>query len=159
VLDRTWDTDGLALYYLRHEGNLYRLNGTSPPIHEINAKQHDEQRLLTLTADNAAEYLRFFCFFVRGQEGPFLITESIDQEELSRDLTSEERVEIADACHPAWLSCAAAVPEAFFCAALVYYSNAILSADFKIHKTGMVEMLDDEPIASDLSQRIHSPVD
>lgn len=157
--DTGWGADSLALYYLRHEGNLYRLNGTSPPIHEINAKQQDDHRLLTLTVENAADYLRFFCFFVRGEEGPFLITESIDQEEISRELSAEERMEIANACHPAWLSYTADVPEAYFCAALVYYSNAIFGADFKILETGMIEMLNDEPIASDLSQRIHSPID
>lgn len=156
--DARWSSDNLTLYYLRHEDELYRLDGTSPPIHRINAYKRDERSLLVLTKESILDYLRFFCFFVRGEEGPFLITESIDQEEIPHDLARAEQTVIANACHPAWLSCLAAVPGTFFASALVYYSNAVFGADFKVLETGVVEMLDDEPVAANLSQRIHRPV-
>jgi hypothetical protein len=71
--DRTWGKQKLTIYYLTDQGTLFRLNGTSPPIHEVNAKAP-----VRITEQNVLEYLRFFCFFVRGEEGPFLIAESMD---------------------------------------------------------------------------------
>ena len=61
------DSAMLPVYYYLDDGeNLLRLNGKSPPIHEFNPKH------LTLTADCVRNYLHFFCFFVQGDEGPFL---------------------------------------------------------------------------------------
>jgi hypothetical protein len=38
VRDPSWANQKLNIYYLTDQGNLFRLNGTSPPIHEVNAK-------------------------------------------------------------------------------------------------------------------------
>ncbi len=38
VKDPAWTPANLYIYYLTDQGNLYWLNGTSPPIHEVNAK-------------------------------------------------------------------------------------------------------------------------
>ena len=34
VQDPNWVNRKMAIYYLTDQGNLFRLNGTSPPIHE-----------------------------------------------------------------------------------------------------------------------------
>lgn len=156
--DQRWSPGSLALYYLLHQGEPFRLNGKSPPIHKINARHDGDRALLSLTEENVRDYLRFFCFFVRGEEGPFLIAESADQAEIPCKLTRDEIATVADVCHPTWLNYVEAAPEEFFCSAAVYYSNGIFGAEFKIFKTGMIELMDDEQVAFNLSQRIDRPL-
>ena len=44
------------------------------------------------------------------------------------------------------------------CDAVVYYSNALFIANFAVQPSGMIEMLDDEPIAADLAVKVDAPV-
>ena len=46
----------------------------------------------------------------------------------------------------------------WMCDAVVYYSNALFIANFSVQPSGMIEMLDDEPIAADLPVKIDAPV-
>jgi hypothetical protein len=46
----------------------------------------------------------------------------------------------------------------FLCNAVVFYSNALFTADFAKQPSGMIEMLDDEPIVADLPVRVDCPV-
>ena len=46
----------------------------------------------------------------------------------------------------------------YLCDAVVFYSNALFIANFAVQPTGMIEMLDDEPIAADLPVRVEQPV-
>ncbi|MAQ70748.1 MAG: hypothetical protein CL565_00995 [Alphaproteobacteria bacterium] len=151
VRDESWTQNSLTIYYLTDAGTLYRLNGTSPPIHDINAKAP-----IKITDDNVLEYLRFFCFFVRGEEGPFLIAEDLNNPNMP-PMDEKMKTVIGGAIRPAsfegkneqghWL-----------CDAVVFYSNALFIANFAVHPTGMIEMLDDEPIAADLTVRVDKPV-
>src|SRR5262245_51807643 len=54
VRDPNWVNKKLYIYYLTREGELYRLNGTSPPIHEVNAKAP-----IRVTEQNVLPYLKF----------------------------------------------------------------------------------------------------
>lgn len=136
------------LCYLTDQGNLYRLNGTSPPIHEVNAKAP-----IALSERNVLDYLRFFCFFVRGEEGPFYLAEVVDDPLLPRHMGPVEMSVLEEAARPATLQ---GIDERghFLCSAVLSYSNAIFVADFAVQPTGMVEMLDDDPIAADLPGRV-----
>jgi len=40
----------------------------------------------------------------------------------------------------------------------VYYSNALFEAQYLIQPSGMVEMLDDEPVAADLPGAVAQPI-
>jgi hypothetical protein len=44
------------------------------------------------------------------------------------------------------------------CDAVVYYSNALFIANFAVQPSGMIEMLNDEPIAADLPVKVDAPV-
>ncbi|MCI5060370.1 MAG: hypothetical protein MRY79_04780 [Alphaproteobacteria bacterium] len=152
VKDPAWTPQNLFIYYLTDQGNLYWLNGTSPPIHDVNAKAP-----VKITDDNVLEYLRFFCFFVRGDEGPFLIAESMEDTYIPKQLDDKTRTVIEGVLRPAsfegkdengnWL-----------CDGVVYYSNAMFIANFSVQPSGMIEMLDDEPIAADLPVKVDAPV-
>ncbi len=158
LADEAWGKANLRLYYLvGPDLALFRLNGTSPPIHEVNDKSQ-----LKLTAANAASYLFFFCFFVRGEEGPFYLVESADDTALG-DLALLRHPEaevtrnlLASAVRP--LECQSAADGGFACTGVVLYSNALFVAKFSLGADGKVAMLDDDPIAADLPLRINAPL-
>jgi hypothetical protein len=152
VRDNTWPNKKLNIYYLTDAGTLYRLVGTSPPIHEVNAKAP-----IKITEENVLDYLRFFCFFVRGEEGPFLIAESMDDPYLPQDIDPQTRTVIEGTIRPATYE--GQNEQGFYlCDAVVYYSNALFIANFAIQPGGMIEMLDDEPIAADLPAKVDAPI-
>ncbi len=152
VKDPAWTPANLYIYYLTDQGNLYWLNGTSPPIHEINAKAP-----VKITDDNVLEYLRFFCFFVRGEEGPFLIAENMDDPYIPQNLDERTRSVVEGTVRAATYD--GKNEKGFFlCDAVVFYSNALFIANFAVQPGGMIEMLDDEPIAADLGVKVSAPV-
>ncbi len=152
VRDPGWAPANLNIYYLTVDGNLYRLNGTSPPIHEVN-----QIAPVKITEENVLEYLRFFCFFVRGEEGPFLIAEDINNPDLPPNMDPQTRSVIEGTIREA--SYEGKNEQGFFlCDGVVFYSNALFIANFAIQPTGMIEMLDDEPIAADLPVKVDVPI-
>ncbi len=152
VQDSMWSPSHLTIYYLTEEGNLFRLNGTSPPIHEVNAKAP-----VKITEENVLDYLRFFCFFVRGEEGPFLIAESMDNADMPKNMDAQTRSVIEGTIRPATYE--GKNEQGFLlCDAVVFYSNALFIANFAVQPTGMIEMLDDEPIAADLPIKVDAPI-
>lgn len=152
VKDPAWTPKELNIYYLTDQGNLYWLNGTSPPIHEINAKAP-----VKITESNVLDYLRFFCFFVRGEEGPFLIAENINDPYIPKNMDAKTRSVVEGTARPATYE-GQNEKGYFLCDAVVYYSNALFIANFAVQPGGMIEMLDDEPIAADLPVRVNAPV-
>lgn len=153
VVDSMWPNKKLRVYYLTEAGNLYRLNGTSPPIHEVNGKG-----FINITDENVLEYLRFFCFFVRGEEGPFLISEDLSNPNLPQDLDDQTKAVFENTLRPASYE-GKDEKGNFRCDAIVFYSNALFIANFSVQPGGMIEMLDDEPVAADLPVRVDQPVD
>lgn len=150
--DRTWGKNNLVLYYLSNLGELHRLNGTSPPIHEVNSKAP-----IKVTEENVLDYLRFFCFFVRGEEGPFLIAETMEDPYIPKTTDAKALAVIEGTVRPA--SYEGKNEQGYFlCDAVVYYSNAMFIANFAVQPSGMIEMLSDEPIAADLPVKVDAPV-
>jgi hypothetical protein len=152
VYDESWSRKPLIVYYLSDRGNLFRLNGTSPPIHEVNAKAP-----VRIREDNVLDYLRFFSFFVRGDEGPFYIAESIDDPRLPMEMNAATRSVVESTIRPASLEGMDANGN-YLCDAIIFYSNALFVGNFAIQHTGMVEMTNDEPLAGDLTVRVELPV-
>ncbi len=152
VRDPNWVNKKLNIYYLTDQGNLFRLNGTSPPIHEVNAKAP-----VKVNEENVLEYLRFFCYFVRGEEGPFYIAESMEDPNMPTEMDDTTRSVIEGTIRPS--SFEGMNDQAhFLCDAVVFYSNALFIANFAVQPTGMIEMMDDEPIAADLPVKVESPI-
>lgn len=152
VRDESWTPKNLNIYYLALDGALFRLNGTSPPIHEVNAKAP-----IKLNEQNILDYLRFFCFFVRGEEGPFLIAETMDDPYVPRNMDAQTRAAVEGTIRAA--SYEGKNDQGFYlCDGVVFYSNALFIANFAVQPGGMIEMLDDDPIATNLSVRVDAPI-
>jgi hypothetical protein len=146
-------TQAVTIYYLEYDNRLLVLNGSSPPIHEINNRSK-----IALTAANVLDYLRFFCFFVRGDEGPFIIAEGLNQTEIPAGLTDQERETLGKVLRPACYNGYIKAKQAFQVMAPVYYSNAVFFADFEIKKSGLVLMINDLPVVEELSSKINQPI-
>jgi len=152
VQDPAWTPRKLTIYYLTLDGNLFRLNGTSPPIHEVNATAP-----IKINEENILEYLRFFCYFVRGEEGPFLIAEDMANPDLPQTMDDKTRAVVQGTIRPATYE--GKNEQGFYlCDGVVFYSNALFIANFAVQPGGMIEMLDDEPIAADLPVKVDSPI-
>ncbi|MCP5015690.1 MAG: ankyrin repeat domain-containing protein [Ketobacter sp.] len=147
-----WSRRHLAIYYLADQGNLFRLNGTSPPIHEVNSKAP-----IQLNAENVQEYLRFFSFFVRGDEGPFYILESMEDPVVNVEMDSKVRSVFEGTIRPMSLE-GMDQQGRFLCDGVIWYSNAMFIGNFAIESSGMVHLLNDVPIAGDLPVKVDRPI-
>ncbi len=139
------------LYFLIQDNKLFRLNGTSSPIHEVNNLEPP-----VLTEETSLQYLAFFCFFVRGDEGPFLIVDRAENCFLPD--FGERREDIADVLRApkVW----GRNEEGYWLvSSLVYYPDAVFFANFNIQPSGMVEMISDTPILKDLPAGVPAPVE
>jgi hypothetical protein len=148
VDDTSWPKGTGPFWFLAKQGRMFLLDGASAPIHDAN-----EADPVKVTEQNALDYLRFFCYFVHGDEGPFLIIEDIDHPALDTDkLEPATRKVIEDALRPAAFE-GKTDAGALEASAMVLYGNALFAARFSMTENGMIEMIDDEPIAADLPVR------
>lgn len=146
--------EGLARYTINAAGvfrmligpdELLLLDGTSPPIHELNI------RVLRLE-NNAAmdQYLRFFCGVVHGDAGPFSIVERMEMLTLNPALGAEAAERVKVAVQPV-MRCKG--DDVDVRSAAVVYGAALFRSRFKVRPSGMVEMLDDDLVEPNVLER------
>ena len=130
------------------------VTGTSPGLHELNKIRREDGKphFDISTEESAAEYLRFFCGAVHGNEGPFRVVAT--SEELAAHMKNGETFEVpggifsgavmkrveGEADEAAW---EIKVP--------LLYGDVMFQGHFKVQRSGMVEMLEDEVITTNLS--------
>lgn len=131
--------------WLRDE-HLHRLDGTSPPIHAMNAKVSP-----AFNEQNVLSYLGFFCYFVHGKEEgePFAIVQSADDPIVPNN-ASEDML----ALMPRPAQILGQDEKGYHCEALVWYSTALFLSNFIVRESGMVEMIDDEVLANEIGAHI-----
>ncbi len=152
-----WE-EGLRVCYLTHQNRLLRLNGTSPPIHELNTLAP-----IKITEENVLYYLTFFCFFVRGEEGPFYVVYDLADKLLPEAFSEVHSTNHLGSPTPSQLFRG---PRLFGqdnngkwrASAMLHYSNAVFLADFLVSANGMLEMCEDQVLLSNLPCRINAPL-
>lgn len=121
------------------------LDGSSAPVHDAN-----DFEKLRLTAETVADYVRFFCFAVRGDDGPFVILEP-----QARPHAHSRPFEGAPGAMLAGLADLLAAPEyrglqketgQFLVNAVVGYGKTVSTAVFGVAADGAIEMLSDAPV-------------
>jgi len=148
IRDDRWNPFNAKLYFLKWGDSYFPLDGNAPPIHEVNSKAD-----LVIDGGNVLRYLAFFCFFVRGDEGPFFIVDSTKDPYIPH-LTQQQTLESVFRPPTIWGQDANGD---WRVSALVYYSNAVYYADFLVHLSGMVEMVKDSPLTGELSAAVDAP--
>jgi Flp pilus assembly protein TadD len=123
------------------------LNGESSPIHDAN-----EAERLKLTQSLICDYIRFFFYFVRGDEGPFVLIESTDEVEPQADVDDwgqeqDKWFEVArDRARP--LRMRGRDEEGrWLVSATVAYAEGLFEASLTVAADGLIDMVDDEPVA------------
>ena len=112
------------------------LDGNSTVIHNQNANQPFD----ISDTETREAYLKFFCYFVHGEQGPFEIIE--DPSDLE-GATAGERV------LPTVIEKGAEdAPDTW--AATVLYGSTLFRARFEIEDTGMIDMISDEELAEEI---------
>lgn len=148
VLDPAWGDATFVAYFLVSGARHFLLDGSSAPLHDAN-----EITPPLLTPDTVLDYLRFFCFFVHGEEGAFYLLERADHPLLDFPVDPATRQVLESAARaPRYEG-----PDAegnFVCSAIVLYGAAVFEAKFAISGSGLIEMIDDEPIAAGLPVRL-----
>lgn len=113
------------------------VNGTSPPIHEMNNAHAP-------TLDSPSQmltYLKFFCHSVHGEDGPFAICDT--REGLARHLgPNRPTTELPSSIPRVWLDDAGE----WHAEATVRYGDNIFDCRFKLRRPGLIEMIDDNPV-------------
>ena len=127
VDDSAWPPNTGPFWFLAKQGRMFLLDGSSAPIHDAN-----EADPIKVTDATALDYLRFFCYFVHGDEGPFLIVEDINHPALDQSkLDATTRGVIEGAIRPAAFE-GRAGEGAMEASAMVLYGNALFSARFSM---------------------------
>ena len=152
-----WQGTTQRAFLLDGKQYTFWLSGVTPPIHEAN---HEES--LALTEETAADYLRFFCYFLRADGLAFILLESPDE------ITAASHDDAWFAANKDKLDAEATATLAllenarngiarlktkgtdeqgrFLFDAAVVYGNLRYSAVFAVEPTGEVEMVEDNPI-------------
>ncbi len=126
------ETDGVSAFLVSADNKVYPLNGLSPAIHRHNS----ENPPVMQTADQAKGYLGFFTGYVWSDQGAFTLMAERDQlPEEQRDSFTEPTLR-RDEESGNWRA-----------DATIWYGKSLFTADMEIQPTGMIQMLDDTPIA------------
>ncbi len=117
------------------------LDGNAHALH-----MHNALHGVTLPDTEAqAAYLCFFCHFVHGEMGPFEIVTDSTLLRLPDDAALQIAPLTTDPDHGG---------EHLMCfRATVLYAESVFSCHFGLHASGVVEMLDDTELASDVQRR------
>lgn len=134
----------IAAFYVT-DTETAAFDGNSPVVHELNASGR-----LVLNDDTAADYLRFFCLVVQGEDGPFRIVVEGSEIPGWERLNDEIRQTVSENVVPLVVRPDEDNENAYRVPACVKYNHALFKADFSVQKTGMVEMLDDDVLVSDV---------
>ncbi|MFQ6185255.1 ankyrin repeat domain-containing protein [Sinorhizobium meliloti] len=159
VFDPVWDNPHRRFCFLLSDGESIRLDGTSPPIHTVNARAP-----IQLTDENALFYLTFFSFFVRGKGGPFLVIHELDQDFLPRGIVDWRPT--TDHSGSRSLRELYRPPRVFGhdengnyrYSALVLYADAVSIADFLVEPSGRVAMIGDDDLIKNLPNGCDCPL-
>jgi len=120
------------------------LDGTSTPIHDAN----DFERLV-LTGETVADYVRLFCFAVRGEDGAFTLleprTEPSGHSRPFPQPAAKASARLAPLLKPLQTKGQDA-DDRFLVEAVLGYGKTVSSVVFAVPASGMIEMVADEPV-------------
>ena len=123
---------------------LVTLDGTSAAIHDLNAI---DGALALRTQEEAAAYHLLFCNVVRGDEGRFRVVAPPEEMGWKAGAAPDAGV---SACLEAPVRLRRG-PDGWRIHAPVFYAGALIDARFSLSDSGMIEMVEEEPVAADLA--------
>jgi len=158
LIEVTIESEGKSerAYLLDGNGLTWWLDGVTGPVHAVNAEEG-----LALTEEVAVDYLRFFCYFLRADEGAFALLESPQEiTALGHDDAwfADNAAKLDPTASDLWLRLQTArngtgllkvkgkdEMDRFLIDAGIAYGNSRAAAVFAVAPDGDVEMTDDDP--------------
>lgn len=138
VTDLAWRPQGMTLYFVGLRGQYRRLDGSRRFIQFMN-----EKFPLKLAATNVAEYLRFYCYFVRSHGRPFLLVEKPEDLGLfDPPLKPDVLTTASAALKPVKLE-REDPATGYELSAVVRYADGLFDCRFAVSPTGLVKLLSD----------------
>lgn len=125
VRDLSWMNNWEGYYFVISGNKVYRLNGESSVIHQMNVELD-----IALCTENVRDYFIFFCAFVCGDAGAFNILRG---EGRSKNFFS--------------IKIAKKKKGVFFIEAICLYDGYVFKCTYELQKNGIIEMFDDEALA------------
>lgn len=127
-----------CLTFVQHASGTWILDGTSPPIHEMNFRL----AVRLDTRERALCYLRFFCNADTGELGAFTLIDTPHSIAWLDGVPATIREQVVLKARPI-LFRHDSDKDCWSATAVTRYSNALFRAEFEIAKTGMIDMVSD----------------
>jgi AAA+ superfamily predicted ATPase len=135
----------LHVFLLANEKSAYLLDGTSRPIHQAN-----EAEGIEVTEEHALDYLRLFCFAVRGDQGAFLLFEEPAAAPPEED---ERAAGIAALATPLRLE-GRDEEGRFLIRGTVHYADTLFTSLFAVGEKGFTLMVEDDQLAQNVPPEV-----
>ncbi|MFK7840069.1 MAG: hypothetical protein AB8B83_07025 [Bdellovibrionales bacterium] len=120
------------------------LDWTNIPIYQLN-----KDIPINLNEETATDYVRFFFNHVRGKNGRFLITETVDDIRWRDDPPPTARKTIGEMLHP--LIIADKKPDSgFFIKATVMFKDSLFECDIDIDANGQITLDNEKLLVEDM---------
>jgi DNA polymerase III delta prime subunit len=136
------------LFVLESDDQVFLLNGDSAPIYAANARGGTE-----VTEATVIGYLRYFTWFLRGEQGPFTPIEALAPG--AAEVDEEAAADIAAHARPLAVT-GRGDDGSFLVAGCVHYDGALFTASFAVASEGEVRMVDDEPLEREVPEGVVS---
>src|SRR5215471_19601771 len=132
-----WHVTLYALY--SEDATPLLLNGESGAVYIAN-----EREQLQLTEETVVDYVRFFCFAVRGPEGPFILIEPSKPDQAKSGKLAELAKPISVTGRDE--------SQRILCEAVMEYNGGVFNATMAVAAGGQIEMVDDLPLTADFQE-------
>ena len=134
-----------------------RLDGTANPLHDFRLQSD-----LVLNARSSRHWLRFFSYFVHGEEGPFLIVDDPQRVAEHVDRPANHRAVAALTKHLQPLTRvrtrARRFAERYVYDATLLYHTSLFRSRFAVSPDGEVEMVSDDVLVKKTGLRVRRPL-
>ena len=148
---------GIGQALLLHDGTqTIWLDGQSSPIHAVN-----ELESLQLTAGTALEYVRYFLYAMRGEQGAFVLIESPDEIGVDGPKAADGPMtvmELRERWTPLRLD-GETEDGRLRVRATIAYADALFASTFALPADGGIQMIDDLPLAALEGVQVPKPPD
>ena len=118
------------------------LDFTNKPIYELN-----KTLPIKLSADNVADYVRFFFTYVRGRHGRFIIVEGVDDIQWKEDPPPSARKAVGKMLYAVRLE---SEDDSYHLKACMIFKDSLFQSDVKIDSDGMVTLSNEELLVEDM---------
>ena len=131
-------------WFVGTKGEFAYLQGTYDEIATLN-----KAKPLGLIPTTVNDYLKFFCYFIRGEDGPFVIIENYDDIIWEKAPSEDVAEKIKEHLKPVVIEQKTS-NNSYMMTATLLYGDSLFITSFNVYPDGRVEMTGDKQLVSGL---------